>query len=67
MLGDRFLVAKMTFFSFSSETSRYKLAGQLKGHTDSVHCVALTKGGNILASGGELLCHPITNTKIHSG
>jgi hypothetical protein len=51
--GDSILVAQMLFFN-SSEAPRYKLAGQMKGHTDSVHSVAMTKGGNILASGGEL-------------
>jgi hypothetical protein len=50
----------MFFKKLSSEVRRYKLAGQLKGHTDSVHSVAMTTGGNILASGGEL-CHVITN------
>jgi WD40 repeat protein len=39
----------------SSNSTRYKLAGQLKGHTESVHSVAMTKGGRILASGGEIL------------
>jgi hypothetical protein len=44
----------MTLFNHSSGTTRYKLAGQMKGHTDAVHSLALTKGGRILASGGEL-------------
>jgi hypothetical protein len=45
----------MAFLNLSSEASRYKLVGQMKGHTDSVHSVAMTKSGRILASGGELL------------
>jgi hypothetical protein len=47
------------FFNSSSEAPCYKLAGQMMSHTDSVHSVAMTKGGNILASSGELSMHSI--------
>ena len=43
----------MTLFKLSSGTTRYKFAGQMNGHTEAVHSLALTKGGRILASGGE--------------
>jgi hypothetical protein len=61
--GDTFLLSKMPFLKLSSKTTRYKLAGQMKGHTDSVHSIAITKGGKILASGGEL---SIDIHRIHS-
>ena len=39
-----------------SASQRYKLAGQIRGHTNSVHSLAITKNGRILASGGSW-CH----------
>ena len=53
------------FFNSSSEAPRYKFAGQMKGHTDSVQALAMTKGGNILASGGEL-CMPSGHKRNHT-
>lgn len=34
-------------------TSRYKLSGRLIGHTESIHALAVSKDGRVLASGGE--------------
>ena len=42
----------MSFLNLSGAT-RYKLAGQVKGHTDSVHSLAMARGGRFLASGGS--------------
>lgn len=36
-----------------SKTTRYKLVGELTGHTDSVQSLALSKNGRTMASGGE--------------
>jgi len=34
-------------------TARYKLVGELTGHTDSVQSLTISKNGRIMASGGE--------------
>jgi WD40 repeat protein len=44
------------FLAKPSVPKRYKLAGKIGGHTDSVHSLAITKNGRILASGGSW-CH----------
>ncbi|KAI0338944.1 WD40 repeat-like protein [Trametopsis cervina] len=33
-------------------TGRYVLEGKLRGHTDAINCLALSKNGQVLASGG---------------
>jgi WD40 repeat protein len=46
----------LIFFSMNLFAStRYKFVGELKGHTDSVQSLALTKDGQTLASGGKKL------------
>ena len=43
---------------FSDTTKRYRLVGQLRGHTDSIHAVAMAESGKLLASGGEWAAEP---------
>ena len=45
---------------FSNTTKRYRLVGQLRGHTDSIHAVAMAESGKLLASGGEWAAEPST-------
>lgn len=43
----------MFFSDFSApKSTRYKFAGQLRGHTDSIYTVAMSRDGILLASGG---------------
>ena len=45
---------------FSDTTKHYRLVGQLCGHTDSIHTVAMAESGKLLASGGEWAAEPST-------
>lgn len=41
--------------SFKRFTGRYVLEGKLRGHTDAINCLTLSKNGQVLASGGTQL------------
>lgn len=45
----------MFFFSDLSapKSTRYKFAGQMRGHIDSIHTLAMNRDGGLLASGGK--------------
>lgn len=44
-----------TFKKFSSpQQDGYSLLGRLEGHTKAINCLAFTRDGSLLASGGKL-------------
>lgn len=48
-------------------SSRYKLSGRLIGHPESIHAVAVSKDGSVLASGGESLLAVVKPRQVDSG
>jgi hypothetical protein len=42
------------FFLSTNECNDYRLEGRLVGHKDAINCLAVSRSGTMLASGGKL-------------